>query len=79
MAKPGLVIFDCDGVLVDSEHASFEVAREMAAEFGIELTFEQNQPYFGTRDSDMFEDLATKHGMALPEWGVPAFRRIPTY
>jgi HAD superfamily hydrolase (TIGR01509 family) len=62
-----LVIFDCDGVLVDSEQASFEVARAIAAELGIELSFEQNQPYFGTRDSDMFEDLAAKHGMALPE------------
>jgi HAD superfamily hydrolase (TIGR01509 family) len=67
MAKPGLVIFDCDGVLVDSERASFEVAREMAAGLGIELTFAQNAPYFGTRDSDMFEDLAAKHGVALPE------------
>jgi len=66
MILPGLVIFDCDGVLVDSEHASFEVAREVAGELGIDLTFEQNRPYFGTRDSDMFEDLAAKHGLALP-------------
>jgi len=67
MTPPGLVIFDCDGVLVDSEQASFEVARAMAAELGIAFSFEENRPYFGTRDSDMFADLAAKHGVALPD------------
>ena len=72
MAKPGLVIFDCDGVLVDSEHASFEVPREMAAELDIELTFEQNKPYFGTRDSDMFESPRLHQALHAPQETVPA-------
>jgi HAD superfamily hydrolase (TIGR01509 family) len=67
MGKPGLVIFDCDGVLVDSEQAAFEVSSAMAAELGITLSFSDHVRYFGSRDSDMFSDLASKHGVVLPE------------
>jgi beta-phosphoglucomutase-like phosphatase (HAD superfamily) len=67
MGKPGLVIFDCDGVLVDSMEVAFSVSRDMAAELGITLTFEGHERYFGMRDSDMFNDLAERHGVTLPE------------
>lgn len=36
-----LVIFDCDGVLVDSEPIACRLCVEMFAELGIEMTFEQ--------------------------------------
>lgn len=32
---PGLVIFDCDGVLVDSEHLSHRVLLAMLEEHGV--------------------------------------------
>jgi len=67
MVKPGLVIFDCDGVLVDSMDAAFSVSRDMAAELGITLTFDAHERYFGIRDSDMFKDLADRHGTTLPD------------
>jgi HAD superfamily hydrolase (TIGR01509 family) len=35
-----LVIFDCDGVLVDSERLSHTVLQQMLAESGVELSFE---------------------------------------
>lgn len=35
-----LVIFDCDGVLVDSERLAVEIDREILAEFGLELSLE---------------------------------------
>ena len=38
-----LVIFDCDGVLVDSEPISFAVLREMLADAG--LTFSESWAY----------------------------------
>jgi HAD superfamily hydrolase (TIGR01509 family) len=65
--KPGLVIFDCDGVLVDSEAVAYDVSRGMAAELGITLTFGEHERYFGTRDSDMFNDLAGKYEVLLPD------------
>ena len=39
--RPGLVIFDCDGVLVDSERISHQVLAAMLAEQGIVLTLAQ--------------------------------------
>ena len=35
LATPDLVIFDCDGVLIDSEVISARVLVELAAEVGI--------------------------------------------
>ena len=36
-----LVIFDCDGVLVDSEVVPFRIFRECLAELGVALTLEE--------------------------------------
>jgi HAD superfamily hydrolase (TIGR01509 family) len=37
---PDLVIFDCDGVLVDSERLSHQVLCDMLAEMGVHIAFE---------------------------------------
>ena len=34
------IIFDCDGVLVDSEAISARIFQEMASELGLEIDFE---------------------------------------
>ena len=39
--RPALLIFDCDGVLVDSERLAHEVLCEMLAEAGVSLTLQQ--------------------------------------
>ncbi len=41
VAPPELVIFDCDGVLVDSEPPANRVFAEMLAEHGLDLGFEE--------------------------------------
>ena len=41
-----LVIFDCDGVLVDSERISHTVLNEMLAELGVTLSFEETVRQF---------------------------------
>src|SRR4051794_34253904 len=41
------VIFDMDGVLVDSEPLLFEAERILLAEFGAELTEEIKKPFIG--------------------------------
>ncbi len=46
MLLPSLVIFDCDGVLVDSERLSHTVLKQMLAEFGTELTLQQTLDHF---------------------------------
>lgn len=44
-----LVIFDCDGVLVDSERISHTVLQQMLAELGVVLSFQETvQRFIGT-------------------------------
>jgi HAD superfamily hydrolase (TIGR01509 family) len=43
---PALVIFDCDGVLVDSETLALGCARSAFAELGVELTDERTRDLF---------------------------------
>ena len=67
MSLPSLVLFDCDGVLVDSERLTHCVLREMIAEFGVDLTLEQTLDHFmGTSTEKELEVLASLIGHAVP-------------
>lgn len=46
MSKYKLVIFDCDGVLVDSEMISAEIIAEVLQQVGIEMTTEESYKTF---------------------------------
>ena len=61
-----LVIFDCDGVLIDSELLSVRADRECLAECGIYLSVEEIlERYTGISFAGMVADLEERHG-ALP-------------
>lgn len=64
---PKLVIFDCDGVLVDSERVSSEVLVDNLARHGLNMTLEQVMAQFvgGTMAGVM--QTARAMGAALPE------------
>ncbi len=67
MSLPSLVLFDCDGVLVDSERLSHSVLREMIAEYGVNLTLEQTLDHFmGTSIEKGLEILASLIGQPAP-------------
>jgi HAD superfamily hydrolase (TIGR01509 family) len=58
-----LVIFDCDGVLIDSELLSVRADRDALAECGIELSVEEIlERYTGISFAGMAADLETRHG-----------------
>lgn len=59
----GAVIFDMDGVLVDSEPMHAETARELLAGFGVEFRDEDNRRYSGVTDAELFRDLLRRHGL----------------
>jgi HAD superfamily hydrolase (TIGR01509 family) len=62
-----LVIFDCDGVLIDSEMLSVGADVECLAEFGIDLaTDEILERYTGISLADMVGDLEARFSRALP-------------
>jgi beta-phosphoglucomutase-like phosphatase (HAD superfamily) len=51
-SPPTLVIFDCDGVLVDSEIISNRVFAECFAELGIVLTLEETMKFWDRQEFD---------------------------
>lgn len=70
-----LLIFDCDGVLVDSELLSNRVLAEMANELGLPLTAEEALVLFkGCKFADCLATVAKQLGRPLPEDFLPAFR-----
>ncbi len=64
---PALVIFDCDGVLVDSEMIALDLTQKSLAKLGVNLTTNEiRRRYLGQR-FDVFErDVETLTGRPLP-------------
>ena len=70
--KPTLVIFDCDGVLIDSELIACRVDAECLCEIGFPTTTEFIQEHFvGVSSRMMFDRIERDHGRKLPA-GFPA-------
>lgn len=67
---PALIIFDCDGVLVDSERLNVEIESEMITAAGWSITpTEVARTFLGTTDDHMFEEIERHIGHALTdEW-----------
>ena len=81
-----LVIFDCDGVLVDSEPLSNEALRLALADLGVELTLEQTMEEFMgrsrvhmlTRTRELLgRTVPAEFGAAYDERRDAAFRAAP--
>ena len=61
------VIFDCDGVLVDSEWLASRVEGELLRELGVELTVEQvHELFLGKTVSGVLDIIAARRGASLP-------------
>ena len=70
---PKGVIFDCDGVIVDSEYPTFELLAREFADYGLHLTPEQIARDFTGGTMAGVADLARAKGADLPADWVPAF------
>ena len=67
MAQPELVIFDCDGVLIDSEAIACRTDAACLAEIGIAMSAEEIMDrYVGISAAAMFADIELRHGRRLP-------------
>jgi HAD superfamily hydrolase (TIGR01509 family) len=66
-----LVIFDCDGVLVDSEHLAVRVEARLLAELGWPLTEEEVLHRFvGRSNADVLREIEAHLGRSVPDWTV---------
>ncbi|MEM7223827.1 MAG: HAD family hydrolase [Pseudomonadota bacterium] len=65
---PDLVIFDCDGVLVDSEIIACRVDARELGRLGFKLTVEEVAARFvGYKTQDMIDTLSAEQGIPVPE------------
>src|SRR5258707_3980615 len=70
-----LVIFDCDGVLVDSEPVVNQVLIEFVAEFGIILEVHEAVTLFrGRKMAETVRIIEQKLGQQLPSDFIPRYR-----
>ena len=69
-----LVIFDCDGVLVDSERLTVAVESRLLTELGWALTeADIVERFVGRSDTYMLDAIEAHFGRPVPEWG-PLYR-----
>ncbi|QQN66489.1 HAD family hydrolase [Bradyrhizobium diazoefficiens] len=72
--EPDLIIFDCDGVLVDSELLSCRCLSEVLAEFGIPLSLEQALELFLGRSTNAIEQHYRDLGQVVPDDFLPRLK-----
>lgn len=61
------VIFDCDGVLVDSEPLSMRVDVEILAEHGVPMSLEEaHERFVGKTFAAMISDVSERYGVRFP-------------
>jgi HAD superfamily hydrolase (TIGR01509 family) len=76
--SPALVIFDCDGVLIDSEVIACRADAECLAEVGVTLSVEEIlDRYLGISAAEMCADIEARHRVGLPrDFGETMRRRV---
>lgn len=62
------VIFDCDGVLVDSEILASKASIEMLRPYGLDMSVEEYSQYFaGKVEEDIVDIITQKYNISLPD------------
>ncbi|TWV98729.1 HAD-IA family hydrolase [Chitinophaga pinensis] len=76
MTKPGCIIFDCDGVLVDSEVIGVRVLLDMASEYGVTMDLQEAvEEFSGIRLREGIKMLQQKANSPFPDDFEQAFRK----
>jgi HAD superfamily hydrolase (TIGR01509 family) len=66
MVAAQAVIFDMDGVIVDSEPYSMQALIDVLRQYGIDPTEEEIRRSYGRRIRDDFADYFSRHGVTAP-------------
>ena len=75
-ASSHLVIFDCDGVLVDSERLAHQLLIDSVAPLGLSFTMSEAMALFrGRKMSECVDEVESRIGGPLPEGFLDEFRR----
>lgn len=71
--RPAAVIFDCDGVVVDSEHPTLVMVRDDLERYGLPLTLEELEAGYIGGTVETVAQKARANGARLPEDWVSDF------
>lgn len=71
--NPGMIVFDCDGVLVDSEVLSVRAMTAVLNDAGVPVTYPMIARYFGMKQADILLKLAEETGADI---GIDVAERI---
>lgn len=71
MKNIGFVIFDCDGVLVDSESLSAIAYQRVFRRLGVDISLDVFRRCIGMKQNDILDLLHSITGMMLPDANVP--------
>lgn len=63
MSKLRAVIFDMDGVIIDSEPIHYEVNKDLYNDLEIEVSEEEYETFIGVSNKDVWSKLKKKHGL----------------
>ena len=75
-AETELVIFDCDGVLVDSEGLENQLLVDLAARHGLDVDADYaHRAFLGRKLAECVELIEQAGGGKLPETFIPDYRR----
>lgn len=61
------VIFDMDGVLIDSEPVHFEATRALLADYGVDYVPEPGENFYGCTDREVFRALRARYALESSE------------
>jgi HAD superfamily hydrolase (TIGR01509 family) len=76
MAEPDLIVFDCDGVLIDSEAIACRTDAECLADIGVTMAAEEIMDrYVGISTASMLADIELRAGRVLPADFAETLRR----
>ncbi|UJF31752.1 HAD family hydrolase [Paenibacillus hexagrammi] len=69
------VIFDMDGVLVDTEPLYFQVEQQSFRHFGIKMDEAEHHGYVGVTLESMWSQIRVKHGLEVPVQELLAYHK----
>jgi HAD superfamily hydrolase (TIGR01509 family) len=75
--RPAAVIFDCDGVVIDSEHQTLVMMRDDLERYGLPLTMEEMEAGYVGGTVESVGQKARANGARLPEdWVSDFYKRM---
>lgn len=77
-SKIEAIIFDCDGVLVDTEYLKFLSWQKAFASLNIELSIEEYKVVAGHSSKKIIEILQEMKGISIPD-KVVSMKRTPSF